>query len=305
MHANRTQNQINRREFGLAAGAGFAGSLLGTRRLPAATADVDCSFIVISDTHVGYKGAETAARLWKQTAADLKDAPGEFILHLGDIVDGGRAEQYPIYKATRDTIGKPVFEIPGNHDPLPLFNEHLRKETDVAIDRHGLRFLLVGNAHTDSHDGFFTTDQISWLAAQCDEAAKRDLCVILAAHVPVHTNQHPDRGWYVKPTAGQAEIYALAERHKHRLVAFFHGHFHNGLRGWDDHGPLHEMAFPSALYNQDRQLTAKQAPGYNLDEFRPGYVLASIRAGVMTLRLNPLDADLSATKQFDLGRADG
>src|SRR5687768_3164100 len=91
---------------------------------------------------------------------------------------------------------------------------------------------------------------------------------ILCCHVPVHTNRHPDRGWHVKPADGQDALYALLGRHRRTVLALLHGHFHNGIRGWDDHAPLQESVFPSALYNQDRQLATRNAPDFYLAEHR-------------------------------------
>jgi hypothetical protein len=50
---------------------------------------------------------------WKKMAAEIAKAEGDLVLHLGDVVDGGREAQYPIYLETRKRIGKPVHEIPG------------------------------------------------------------------------------------------------------------------------------------------------------------------------------------------------
>ena len=84
-----------------------------------------------------------------------------------------------------------------------------------------------------------------------------------------------------------------------------HGHFHNGIRGWSDRKGLgkaliHEIVFPSALYNQDRKLTEQKAPGYNLSEFRPGYTLVEIRDQILTLRYKPLGAEVAAEKELPL-----
>jgi 3',5'-cyclic AMP phosphodiesterase CpdA len=243
------------------------------------------SFLVVSDTHLGRGGDQQApAKKWARTAKQLDGGSGDFVLHLGDLVDGGREAQYPVYKDIRKTIRKPVYEIPGNHDPQELFEKHIRKPVELAFDHKGVRFLLLNNSRTDSHDGFLTAKQLAWLGEQCAQAAKKDLFVMVAMHVPVHENKHPDRGWYVKPKDGQAELYALLRRHQDRLLALLHGHFHNGVRGWDDHAPLQEVVFPSALYNQDRQLAKHKAPGYYLSEMRPGFVQVSLHKGGMTLR---------------------
>ena len=247
------------------------------------------SFLVVSDTHLGRVGQPAPAEQWAETAQKMDGDSGDFVLHLGDLVDGGREAQYPVYKEIRATIRKPVYEVPGNHDPQKLFEKHIRKPVELAVDHKGVRFLLLNDSRTDSHDGFLSAQQLAWLGEQCAEAAKNDLFVIVAMHVPVHENTYPvDRGWYVKPEDGQAELYALLRRHQDRLLALLHGHFHNGMRGWDDHAPLQEVVFPSALYNHDRQLAKREAPGYYLPEMRPGYVRVSLHQGGMKLQYKPL-----------------
>jgi len=88
----------------------------------------------------------------------------------------------------------------------------------------------------------------------------------------------------------------LAKRHAARLLAVFHGHFHNGLRGWTDHAPVHEIAFPSALYNQDRRLEEQKAPGYNPTEFRPGFTMVEITPSAIRLEFKPLGQDIAVKK---------
>ncbi|MGE3807096.1 MAG: metallophosphoesterase [Gemmataceae bacterium] len=249
------------------------------------------SFVIVSDTHLGRNDNDSAARQWQKTAAAINKVDADLVLHLGDIVDGGRAEQYPLYLETRKLIRKPVHEIPGNHDPQTLFEKHIRKPVELALDHKGIRFLLVNDSHTDSHDGFLTDKQLDWLEQQCAEAARKELFVILCGHVPAHDNKHPDRGWHIKPSTGQTKLYHLLGKHKERVLALFHGHFHNGLRGWDDRAPLHEISFPSALYNQDRQLEKQKAPGYNLSEFGPGFVVATLDKGLLLLRYQPVEAE--------------
>lgn len=273
---------ISRRTALRTLGAGLTGILnrpawarLAEKKLP------DFNFTVVSDTHIGQKDSDSAAKRWAKTAAEIDAAPGEFVLHLGDVVDGRRENQYPVYKEGRKAIRKPIHEIPGNHDPEEFFEKHIRTPIELAFDHQGIRFLLFNNSHTDSHFGFVTAKQLGWLGDQCAAAAKKDLFVIFCCHVPIHENKHPDRGWYVKPEDGQTGVYALARQHRDRVLAFFHGHFHNSIRGWDDHAPLQEVSFPSALYNQARALS--KAPGYHVDEIRPGFVQVTIQKGQMKL----------------------
>lgn len=297
----KTTALLSRRRFVTTVGTGAGAVAMRSFRLPAADRPLsELSFLVITDTHLGYQDKDAAEKQWLKTAAELARAPGAFVLHLGDVVDGGREPQYARYLAGRKLIGKPVHEIPGNHDPQELFERHLRKDVNLAFEHEWLRVLLINNSRTESHDGFITPDQLAWLGDQCAQAAKLDQRLLFAMHVPVHTNGPPDRGWYVKPAHGQREFYALLEKHAARTIALFHGHFHNGLRGWDDRAPVHEISFPSALYNLDRKLAAKPAPGYNLPEFRPGFTRVRIRDGVLELAYQPVGVAEPATKQLSL-----
>jgi predicted phosphodiesterase len=254
------------------------------------------SFLVVSDTHLGRMDQETPARQWMRTAREIDAAAGDFVLHLGDVVDAGREPQYAVYKEIRQGIRKPVHEIPGNHDPQELFEKHIRKPVELAFDHRGVRFLLLNNSRTDSHDGFLSGKQLAWLGDQCDQAAQQDLFIVLAMHVPVHENRHPDRGWYVKPKDGQTELYALLTRHKDRVLTLLHGHFHNGIRGWDDHAPLQEVICPSALYNQDRKLAEQKALGFYLAEMRPGFVQITFQEKGMKLVYRPVGVSDTADR---------
>lgn len=276
---------MNRRHFITWAGTGAL-----SLPLRAAAERERITFLVVTDTHLGYKEQEKAEQLWLKTAAAMAQQPGDFVLHLGDIVDGGREAQYPKYLEGRKLIGRPVHEIPGNHDPDELFCRYIRPQVSHVVEKGWLRVLMVNNAHRDSHEGFLTPEQIAWLSSECETAAAKSQQVIIAMHVPAHANQHPDRGWFIKPANGQTALYELLKKHESRVLALFHGHFHNGLRGWDDHAPVHEVCFPSALYNQDRKLEAQHALGYNPAEFRPGFTVVTISGQSIDLRFHTVDA---------------
>ena len=260
----------------------------------------ELKFLVITDTHLGYKGNDSAAKLWTKTAAELAKQDGAFVLHLGDVVDGGREEQYPIYQKTRESIGKPVHEIPGNHDPQSLFEKHLRQPVDTAFDHQWLRVVLLNDSHTDSHEGFLTHEQLDFLSRQLNDARESAKGVIIAMHVPAHDNKHPDRGWHVKPKNGQTEFYEVITAKNSPVLALFHGHFHNGLRGWDDRKPIHEISFPSALYNQDRKLEELKAPGFNPLEFRPGYSAITLRKDKLLIDYRVTGTSANVTRECPL-----
>ncbi len=289
---------VSRREFLRTSSAAAAATLFSNRCLPAekTAGRKAISFTVISDTHIGYKDQKSAEHRWEQTAAEVARQPGEFVLHLGDVVDGGRVEQYPIYRKIREQITRPVYEIPGNHDPLDAFAKAIRPEIDMVVQQDWLRCLLLGNARRTSHDGFFEESQLDWLERSCRTLAKEDCLGLIACHVPVHTNRHPDTGWYVKPEHGQTRFYEIIRRYQDRLLGVIHGHFHCGIRGWSDHD-IHEICLPSVLYNRDRNIKPP-AKGYNLQEFRPGYTLMTIGEGDWKLRYKPRGEEVRAEREL-------
>lgn len=296
----KPHSPTSRRTFLTSAAGAMSLSIALPKLASAAPALKPIKLAIVTDTHLGYQKKDSAEKLWTRTAAEIAGSDAQFVLHLGDIVDGGQESMYPKYVEGRRQIGVPVHEIPGNHDPHDLFEKHIRTPIDIVVTHDWLKILLVGNAQRDSHDGFLTEKQLAWMDEQLKETAKQDRFAVLAMHVPAHANKHPDRGWYVKPESGQKGLYALLDKHKSRVLALIHGHFHNGLRGWDDHVPLHEICFPSALYNQDRKLTAQQAPGYNLPEFRSCYSLIKLDGGTMHIELRIVGAESGITKELKL-----
>jgi hypothetical protein len=97
-----TNNEVSRRAWLGAMGAAFvpwpSAVGAGAREVPR------FNFVVVSDTHLGRDDKEDAAKLWAQTTMEVNKAEGEFVLHLGDLVDGRREKQYPVYLDVRKTI---------------------------------------------------------------------------------------------------------------------------------------------------------------------------------------------------------
>src|SRR5204863_344792 len=94
-------------------------------------------FVVVTDTHLGYKDQDKAERVWMQTAAEIDKATGAFVLHLGDVVDGGREAQYPKYLEGRQLIHKPVHEV---CFPSGLYNQDRQLEEKGAPGYNPLEF---------------------------------------------------------------------------------------------------------------------------------------------------------------------
>ncbi len=280
-------NTLGRRDLLAAAGS----VLICSTRIPAAEKLAPISFAVVTDTHLGRKDNLAAERNWKKAILEINESPSQFVLHLGDVVDQGREEQYTVYQKSLALLKKPIHEIPGNHDSPKLFAKHVVEKTDRSVDYGKVRFVLCNNSRRDSHDGFISKTQIDWLKTTFENSRKEKRKIVVCCHVPIHSNKHPDRGWYVKPDNGQAEIYKILKEYSDIVIASFHGHFHNGIRGWQDNEWV-ECLMPSVCYNQNRNLKKHladgTAKGFFVDELRPGFVLAELGNGLLTMRYKPL-----------------
>jgi hypothetical protein len=62
-----------------------------------------------------------------------------------------------------------------------------------------------------------------------------------------------------------------------------------------------EFCAASNCYNQDRGLISKQAPGFIVDDLRPGYVIATLRDGKLRLDYKPLAAASNAYSEHAIG----
>jgi 3',5'-cyclic AMP phosphodiesterase CpdA len=261
----------------------------------------DFSFAVIADTHLGNgKDGVTGEQAWQKALNEISNTDADFVLHLGDLVHTGEKNErlYTTFMDIRKSYKKPVYTIPGNHDPDELFKKYVAEQTDITFDHKGIRFILFDNAHTDSHDGFITDAQLKSLGEQMQGAKDKGLQVIVCMHVAAHTNQRPDVGWYVKPENGQTQFYELLKAHTDSVIAVFSGHFHCGLRGWNDNFGVEEIVFPSACWNVDRGL-AKNGPGYAFDVVRTGYALISIKDDKMVLSLKPFGDEPPVVKTYE------
>ena len=90
----------SRRRFVATLGSATATMILRPAALQSASL-APLSFVIVTDTHLGKGDSLNPEQLWQKTALEMEAAPGAFILHLGDIVDGMREPQYARYLGLR------------------------------------------------------------------------------------------------------------------------------------------------------------------------------------------------------------
>lgn len=298
---SRADGCLARREFLHLAAAGAA-LLPAVSALAAETDKPEFTFALVSDNHLGRQGNASSERM-KKAVDEVNASPAEFTLFCGDLVDQGEKDanekRYGEWLEIARGLKKESRVVPGNHDPVARFRKHIQKETDTILDHRGYRFVCFADAQPNpGHDGVVTPEQLRWLKDRIEEAAKKGLRVVLMAHVIHHENKHPDTGWYIQE--GRKEFGKLLQANAH-VVAFFAGHFHCGVRGWDDTSGVHEVIVPSTSWNADRKL--EKAPGFALKEFRPGYALVEVYADRLVLRYKPIGEKATEPRTLPLRKA--
>ena len=228
----------------------------------------------ISDTHIalGAADADSRAADLERTLADINSLrpAADVIIHTGDIVHGGRREDYAVAASLLAAARAPVYVAPGNRDD----REHLRQSLsrwlpasnlgalDYAIGDFPVRLIAVDTTTLASNKGDFTAERARSLAALLEAEGQRPT-VVFMHHPPVTVTVGPDPVNFVTPEA-MAGLQRTLER-SGRVVAVFCGHVHRST--WGRIGNIPVMVAPctaTALRKGDFPPQMRSRPVYHL-----------------------------------------
>lgn len=221
----------------MAGGVATSSVLLpGPRRAAAATGAF--SFVQISDTHVGYKGAANPDALvtLQQSIARINalDPSPAFVIHTGDLTHAQKAGAFDLVAETLKSIRTgEIFYVPGEHDVfvdggaeyLARYGKGTVGKGWRSFDYQGVHFAGLVNVLTYKGEGMgaLGAEQLEWL--------KRDLAelsastpVIVYTHVPLWS-VYPQWGWVTED--GEQ---ALALLRRFGSVTVLNGHIHQVLQ---------------------------------------------------------------------------
>jgi 3',5'-cyclic-AMP phosphodiesterase len=191
----------------------------------------------ISDLHVkppgelAYGRVDTAAAL-KRCVAKLNSlAPRpELVVVSGDLVDGGRPDEYAHLRQLLAPLEIPLALIPGNHDARAAmraaFPEQLYPDEtgalNLALDLGAIDILLLDSTVPGEPHGELDADTLAWLDRGLAASATRPALVFLH-HPPFVTGiRHMDRqnlrngDALAKVLRGHPRARLLAAGHVHR-----------------------------------------------------------------------------------------
>ena len=150
----------------------------------------------ISDMHIKppgellYKRVDTAGFLERAVAhVNALDPRPDVVLATGDLVDGGKVEEYALLRQLLAPLAMPVHLIPGNHDARDemreVFADHAYLPRDgflhYTIDGLPVRLIALDTLVPGKGHGELCADRLDWLEARLGES---DAPTILFMHHP-------------------------------------------------------------------------------------------------------------------------
>jgi 3',5'-cyclic AMP phosphodiesterase CpdA len=234
----------------------------------------------ISDTHIASDAPDADQRIldFERTIADinaLAPAP-DVIVHTGDIVHNGRADEYACARRILGNALAPVYVLIGNKDDrtnlraafapqgyLPANSEFI----DYAVERFPVRLIAVDTLSIGNNKGDFCREREKRLVAMIDAEDTKPIAAF-THHPPFEVKVGPDP---INFETSQA-MSRLADvlQHSGRVVGVFSGHVHRSTTGHVGRIPaVVATAIATPLRKGDYPAQMKSRAVYYLHRFDP------------------------------------
>ena len=174
-------------------------------------------FVHVSDTHIG---SANAAEDLRRTVQNINSDPLlSFVILSGDITDFGSDEELQLAKTILDSLQKPWYIIPGNHDAnwsesgTNSFKKIFGYETFKFMS-HGYLFLgTVCGPNMRMSPGQVSRENIVWLDSTLQNMSDKNVPIIYVNHYPQDSSLN---NWY--------EAIDLLKTRNIQLILCGHGH---------------------------------------------------------------------------------
>lgn len=201
------------------------------------------SFAVCGDSRDG-------EAIYRRVLEAVQSDGSAFLVHLGDIVSGGREGEWLAWRELMADFTLPFFPVPGNHDsPDGLLDEYLRY-SGAPAQRYSFDAGPVHLIMLDSYSGALFDSTLQWLEE--DLASTDQPIKMLFFH---HPPFDPDGTYHILQMGNEA-VMKLAEKHGVQYVFTAHIHAYveaerNGVRYIITGGcgaPLHVREHPEGAF---------------------------------------------------------
>jgi 3',5'-cyclic-AMP phosphodiesterase len=227
---------------------------LGGAALAATPAAGDFTFMQISDTHIGFKGAanpDPGATL-KEALAKVGMVRPAILLHTGDVSHLTKPEEFEMAAAIMKTANIETYYVPGEHDTIgdngKSFFERFGREKSTggwySFDQGGVHFIGLVNVVDLKPGGlgYLGPAQLDWLENDL-KGKSASTPLVVFTHMPLWTVS-AEWGW---GTDDAAPAIALLKRFG--SVTVLNGHIHQVIQkveGSVSFRTAYSTAFPQA-----------------------------------------------------------
>lgn len=242
----------------------------------------------ISDVHVrgaqvdgkwpGDTDTPAALRRCVATLEELSPRP-DVVLVTGDLVHGGKAEDYALLAELLKPLSMPWYVVPGNHD----HRDNLRRTfgdracpaaaghfLNYAVETFPVRLVAVDSQHAGHEGGMLCEERLAWLESRLAEQPDRPT-VVFMHHPPFLTGL---AGFDREPLQGVEGLAEIIGRHPN-VERILCGHLHRPVQGRFA-GTLASSA-PSAAFQVALDLTegvplrvTREPAAFQLHRWREG-----------------------------------
>ena len=234
----------------------------------------------ISDTHVALDTPDANRRIgdFERTIADINalDPAPDLIVHTGDIVHNGRADEYAQAKAILDKANAPVHVMVGNKDDRALVREAF-PVTDAlstenafiayAINDFPIKLAMLDTLNPGSNKGDFCTTRAKAFTRFLDANSENPVAVF-AHHPPFLVPEGPEPLHFETPEI-LSEFQTVLQEVK-SLIGIFCGHVHRSVVG--QVGEITVVIAPSVATSirwGDYPQHLAECPVYQIHTFEP------------------------------------
>jgi 3',5'-cyclic-AMP phosphodiesterase len=230
----------------------------------ALAASADFTFIQISDSHIGFKGAVNPApdatlRQALDRIASLPVRPA-MMIHTGDVSHLSKPAEFDAAEQILKGAGLDIHFVPGEHDVIgddgkeffARFSGRNRAPGGwYSWDQGGIHFVALVNVFgfKPATGGSLGAEQIEWLEKDLKPRSASTPIVVMA-HVPLWP-VYPEWGWATDDAAQ-----ALQHLKRFGSVTVLNGHIHQIVQKVEGHA-----SFRTALSTAFPQPPGGQGPG--------------------------------------------
>ena len=174
-------------------------------------------FVHISDTHIGSNNAEEDLRRTVQSINS--DSTIKFVIISGDITDFGSDAELQVAKQILDSLNKPWYIVPGNHDSnwsesgTNSFKKIFGSETFKFMYGGYLFLGTVCGPNMRMSPGQVSRENILWLDSSLNNLKDKNTPVIFVNHYPIDSQLN---NWF--------EVIDLLKKRNTQLIICGHGH---------------------------------------------------------------------------------